>query len=722
QQGMVLGTASYMSPEQASGQATDQRADIWAFGVVLFEMLSGLPLFTGESVPHILADVLKSEPDWNRLPKNLHPRLTLLLERCLEKKVRNRYHAIADARIDIEKVLSDPEGVEAHRNVHEPSSARPVLPWIAAAVVVTTTIAGFLSWALWPTSVPQPVVRMTIVHPGEEVIGGNRFNNNVALSPDGRHVAYLTDDQTALGESIHVRALDQLEPTLLATSARYPFFSADGRWVGFVANDGQLSKVSLTGGPSVLIGGYVGNPRGATWSSDDTIIFATSDQSTGLLRISAAGGDAEILTRPDTARGEFDHLHPDLLPGERAVLFTISNDQGFNNAQIALLDLDTREYHVLISGGSDAHYSESGHIVYGVAGTLRTVPFDLGRLEVTGNPVPVLDGIWTNRFGIANFSLASNGTIVYLTGGDLAGGRDMLVWVDRDGREEPLSFASRSYSWPRVSPDGTHAAVAIRDSDGDLDVWVADLSRRTLSRVTETPGTDNVPIWTPDGEYLVFASMREGTGRFGFFQKRADGTGTAEKLLTSEGEGNFKPYGWSPDGMHMVFDYGTPQALDIGVLTLGSDEVWEPLLQSEANEAAPALSPDGQWIAYTSDQTDRCEIYVQRFPELGDRRQISTDGGGEATWSPDGRTLFYREGTRMMSVSIDYEPRFSMGTPELVFDGLEVADCGGLRYHLSPDGQRFLIVKPAESTGGRTELVVVLNWSEELKRLAPAAE
>jgi len=381
--------------------------------------------------------------------------------------------------------------------------------------------------------------------------------------------------------------------------------------------------------------------------------------------------------------------------------------------------LETGEYRILISGGSHARYSESGHIVYGVAGTLRAVPFDLGRLEVTGNPVPVLDGVWTSDRGSASFSLAPNGTLVYLTSGALGDESRTLVWVDRQGREEPLTLAPGGYLWPRLSPDGTQVAVGIDNQD----VWVSDLARGTLSRVTTAPEIDNVPIWTPDGEHLVFASMREGNARYGFFRKRADGTGTAEKLLTSEvHEGHFKSYGWSPDGMRMIFDYGSPPALDIGVLTMGGDETWEPLLHSEANEAAPALSPDGQWIAYSSDQTGRCEVYVQRFPDLGDRRPISTNGGAAAIWSPDGHTLFYREGTRMMSVSINYEPRFSAGTPELVFDGLPGAACFARNYDISADGQRFLVVKPADSTEASIKLIIVFNWIEELKRLAPAPE
>jgi len=568
-------------------------------------------------------------------------------------------------------------------------------------------------------SASQPIVRLTIVHPGAEPFNGTNADAKVAVSADGRHIAYLVGAQASPEMPLYVRALDQLEPTLLSSSARSPFFSPDGQWLGFVENNSQWRKVAVTGGPSVPIGELDGPVRGASWGSDDTIIFGTADTSTGLFRISATGGDAEILTTPDTAKGEIDHVYPEFLPGDRTVLFTITNTQGINNAQIALLDLETGEYRILISGGSHARYSESGHIVYGVAGTLRAVPFDLGRLEVTGNPVPVLDGVWTSDRGSASFSLAPNGTLVYLTSGALGDESRTLVWVDRQGREEPLTLAPGGYLWPRLSPDGTQVAVGIDNQD----VWVSDLARGTLSRVTTAPEIDNVPIWTPDGEHLVFASMREGNARYGFFRKRADGTGTAEKLLTSEvHEGHFKSYGWSPDGMRMIFDYGSPPALDIGVLTMGGDETWEPLLHSEANEAAPALSPDGQWIAYSSDQTGRCEVYVQRFPDLGDRRPISTNGGAAAIWSPDGHTLFYREGTRMMSVSINYEPRFSAGTPELVFDGLPGAACFARNYDISADGQRFLVVKPADSTEASIKLIIVFNWIEELKRLAPAPE
>jgi len=563
----------------------------------------------------------------------------------------------------------------------------------------------------------QPIVRLAMVHPGAEVLVGNTSDANVALSRDGRHIVYLAGDNGGSVMPLYVRALDQLEPVLLSSAARSPFFSPDGQWVGFVENNKQLSKVALTGGPSVRIGELAHSLRGASWGSDDSIVFGTSNSSTGLFRISAAGGDAEILTTPDTEGGEFDHSFPEFLPGARAVLFTITSTKDISHAQIALLDLETLEYRILISGGSHAHYSESGHIVYGAAGSLRAVPFDLEHLKVTGSAIPVLDSVRTSPTGSASFGLASDGTLVYLSGGGLLQRSNSLVWVHREGGEEPLTLAPGSYSWPRLSPDGTQLAVTI-----SRDVWVHDLARGSLSRATSSPALDNVPLWTPDGEHLVFASSREGTGTFSFFQKRADGTGPAEKILTNEAPGQFKPYGWSPDGKRMVFDYGSAPAFNIGVLTMGIDEAWEPLLQSETNESAPSLSPDGKWIAYSSDQTGQCEVYIQRFPDLGDRRPISTNGGAEALWSPDGHELFYREGTKMMSVSIDYEPRFSVGIPELLFDGLDEADCSGRNYDISVDGQRFLVIKTVDSTEASIDMIVVLNWFQELRRLAPVSE
>ena len=605
QQGIILGTAAYMSPEQASGEATDKRADIWSFGVVLFEMLTGRQMFTGKNTTHILADVIRAEPEWNSLPVNLHPRLRLLIERCLEKESKDRLSGISDARVDIERVLSDPEGVLV-QPVAAVVQATPQskLPWVAATAL-TATIVGLIVWFLTQPG-PQPPVRLTAVHPGTEVPGLS-FDTDVALSSDGTRLVYATGGGRE--GRIYVRALDELEPTLLVEAGRSLSLSPDGQWVGFVSG-GTLSKVAINGGPTVPIASINGAPRGTAWGPDDTIVVATASADTGLFSVSAAGGEIEVLTTPDSETGELDHLWPSYLPDTNAVLFTITNNQGIDNSQIAVLDLDTGEYQILIQGGSNPLYAASGHIVYGVAGTLRAVPFDLDSLEVRGTPVPVLEDVVTKQSGAASFSVSLDGTFAYIAANGPSVPERTLVWVDREGNEEALSFAPANYGRPRVSPDGTRVALHIGGPDGP-DVWIGELARGTLSRLTTTPGVDNVPLWTLDGEHVVFATGREQSGQLSFFQGLADGTGTVENLLTSEASGTFMPWGWSPDGMSMIFTYGTPPGLDIGLLMMESDESWQPLFQTEANEETPALSPDGSWVAYVSDQTGQSEVYVE---------------------------------------------------------------------------------------------------------------
>jgi serine/threonine-protein kinase len=517
--------------------------------------------------------------------------------------------------------------------------------------------------------------------------------------------------------SLYVRALDQLEPTLLSSEARSPFFSPDGQWVGFVESNSQLSKVALTGGPSLPISELDGSVRGAIWSSDDTIIFGTNNSSTGLQRVSAAGGDTEILTMPDTAKGEVDHLYPDLLPGERAVLFTIANAEQSNNSQIALLDLESGEYRVLINGGSYARYSESGHIVYGVAETLRAVPFDLDRLEVTGNPVPVLDGVVTHESGSAAFSLAPNGTLVYMTGGstDPFG---TLVWVDHEGREEPLMADRQLYRQQRLSPDGQRLALKV-GSTSDNDIWVYDLLRGTTSRLTFDPADNDSPFWTPDGQRVVFSSDRDGGG---LYSKAANGTGQVESLLT--GQDSVFGYFFSPDGDRLVFGR-RGEGWDIHVLST-EDGTTQALIEGPGDQEFPSISPDGRWIAYDSNESGRKEVYVRPFPEVGSGKwQISRSIGVEPRWGPQGKEIFFLSpDNTMMAVTIESASGFSAGIPRVLFstDGYVVRYN---KYSVSPDGQRFLMFKSVGASGDAADqmsLVVVENWFEELKRLAPTAE
>ena len=570
-------------------------------------------------------------------------------------------------------------------------------------------------------SAPRPVVRFTLVHPGDEPFNGGSSDAKVAISPDGRYVAYLIGAVPFAELPLYIRALDQLEPALLSSSARSPFFSPDSQWVGFVEDNRQLSKVAVTGGPSVPIGELDGSIRGASWSYDDTIIFATTDSTTGLLRIPAAGGDAEILTTPDTAKGEADHLYPDVLPGGRGVLFTITDPERIDNSQIALLDLETGEYRVLIRGGSFANYSESGHIIYGVAGTLRAVPFDLKRLEVSGTPVPALEGVVTDDSGSAAFNLAPNGTLVYLTGG-LEGLLRTLVWVDRDGRAERLATDAQRYIQPRLSPDGQRLALAVGSLTADIqaDIWIYDLLRGTTSRLTFDPARDVNPVWTPDGERVLFKSTRDGGG---IYSKAADGTGQVEALLTGQGEiyGSF----FTPDRDRLVIARRV-DGWDIHVVSM-KDGTTNALIGGQGDQQNASPSPDGRWIAYESDESGRYEIYVRPFPDVdAGKWQVSRSGGRQPKWGPEGQELFYLGPDAMMAIEIESEPAFSLGIPRRLFPTVGYVTTGnGTYYSASPDGQRFVMLKAGLDSGGvahQFSLVVVENWFEELKRLAPTVQ
>jgi serine/threonine-protein kinase len=566
----------------------------------------------------------------------------------------------------------------------------------------------------------QAVVRSTIVHPGTVPINGATSDAKVAISPDGGHVAYLVGPASTTAIStlpLYVRALDRFEPTLLSSSARSPFFSPDGQWIGFVEDNRQLSKVAVTGGPSVPLVILDNNIRGVSWGYDDTIVYATGEPSTGLLRIPAAGGEAEILTRPDSESGEADHLYPSFLPEGRGVLFTITNAERIENSHIALLDLDTGDYRVLIRGGSFASYSESGHIVYGAAGTLLAVPFDLERLAVLGNPVPVLEGVVTGNSGSTAFGLATNGTLVYLTGEEDRS--RMLVWVDRAGREEPLPADALPYFGQRLSPDGQRVALSV-GARNDSDIWIYDLVRDTMSRLTFDPSTDISPLWTPDAARVLFSSARAGGG---IFSKAADGTGSVETIL--EDEGNIFGDFLSPDKDLLVFERRI-EDYDLEIVSV-QDGTKRALIEGQGDQQFSSLSPDGRWIAYESDEDGRSEIYVRPFPDVdAGKWQISSSGGRRPLWGPGGRELFFLGPDAMMAIDIESEPTFSVGIPKRLFSTDEYVD-SPLSYSVSPDGQRFLMFKPVTGTesgdaDGQLSLRVVLNWFEELNLLAPKLE
>ncbi len=726
--GTILGTAAYMSPEQARGQAVDKRADIWAFGCVLYEMLTGKRAFEGDEVSDTLAAILRAEPDWTALPPSTPATIRRLLRRCLDKNPRERLHDISDARFELKEAIAASTEVASAQAI--PTAAARPLPishgraaaMLALGLVAGGTLAAATVWfALRPTA-PR-VTRLTVTPSGPAALVMGGITRDLAISPDGTRLVYIGGN----GSQLFVRALDQLEATPLSGvgAPRGPFFSPDGQWIGYFDGLTGLKKVSISGGPPVTLCRVSGGPpRGATWGPDNTIIFATNDASSGLLRVSAAGGEPTVLTTPNRAQGERGHFWPEFIPGSQAVLFTIVPNGAIENTQVAVLDLKTGKQKILVRGGSDAHYVPSGHLVYAAAGTLRAVAFDLDRLEPVGNPVPVVPQVVTTQDGGADVDVAHDGTFVYVTGGGQVNART-LAWVDRQGREEPLNAPTRAYTYPRLSPDGQRLALDVRDQESDI--WIWDFSRETLTRFTFDPGQDLNPTWTPDGRRLIFASGRAGVNNL--FWQASDGTGTVERLSESPNLQN--PNAISPDGTRLVFRADAPKTgQDLMVLTLDKDHRAQPLVQTAFNELNGQISPDGRWLAYQSDESGQNEIFVRPFPNVGGGlRQISTGGGSQPLWARNGQELFYLAPTgTLMSVRIEHGSTFAVAAPTKLFEGRGRYYLGGgvnqgRTYDVSLDGQRFLMIKTSGGTDGTAapaSITVVLNWFEELKRLAPA--
>jgi Tol biopolymer transport system component len=714
-QGTILGTAAYMSPEQARGKACDKRTDIWAFGCVLYEMLTGRQAFQGETTTEILAAVLRAEPDWQTLPAPTPPTIRALLRRCLQKDVNKRARDAGDARIEIEEALAAP--VTAELTTAAPTKGirtlgRRALIFSLGTLLLGAAIASLAVWNLKPSAAPQPVSRLVITLPPGQQLAGLNLGPAVALSPDGTHLAYVV--RQGGNQQLHLRAMDSLDAKAIpgTEGAIEPFFSPDGQWVGFFAG-GKLMKVSVSGGAALSLADAV-VPRGASWASQGLIIFAPTTLS-GLQQVSEAGGATQPLTRLE--KGENSHRWPELLPGGKALLFAAGTSGNWTNAQVAVQSISTGKRQNLVQAGMYPRYAPSGHLVYAQGGNLMAVPFDPQRLEVTGIALTVVEGVSQSPAGAAQYDISATGSLVYVAGG-VQSAQSRPVWVKRDGAEQPLAAPARVYISPRLSPNGQRIAVGIQEQG--TQVWLYDLSRETPTRLTFDGETNGAPLWTPDGKRIAFQSNREGP--VNLFWQLADGSGAIERLTTSEYLQ--APSSWSPDGQLLAFvELNPTTGLDIWVLRL-SDRKAQPFLRTPFNEATPRFSPDGRWLAYTSNESGRYEIYVQPYPGPGGKWQISTGGGTEPVWNPNGRELFYRSSEKMMAVDIATQAGFTAGNPRMLFEGpYQATSATSPNYDVSPDGQRFLMLKPVEQAErAPTQINVVLNWFEELKQKVPTGK
>lgn len=696
--GVILGTAAYMSPEQARGRLTDRRTDIWAFGCVLFEMLTARQAFAGESVTDLIAAIVKEEPDWSALPADVPHGVVRLLQRCLRKDAKQRLHDIGDARLELEEIIADPSaGARSARALTGRSDRRTVIAFgvLSGVLALLAAWLGFRGQA--PAVVPS-VVRFEIGTPPDVRLGPATWPAAV-LSPDGTHIALTASRQGAPTE-LYVRSLDKLQLTALpgTKGATAPFFSADGRWIAFTA-DNKLKKIPREGGTALTI--CDADWGGGTWSADDTIVY-TPNYSHGLWKVQGSGGAPQKLTDPDPAKGELGHWWPELLPGGRHIVFTAFSTP-IERSRILLYSMDDGKTTEILEGAMYARYVPSGHLVYLRKESVAAAPFDVGKLQLTGREAPVLDNVstyFTN--GIGQISVAANGTLAFVSAESFDTDSE-VVWVDAAGKISPALPMKRRFSDPRLSPDGRRLAITIED--GQRDVWTYDFDRAVLGRVTSGAASDFGPHWLPDGRSLVFASE---TPVFQIFRKAPSAAAPDEPLVQHKYD--TQPVSISPDGKFLVYSQSDPQTRsDLWLMPLTGERKPQPLIASRFREDLADISPDGRWIAYASDESGRSDVYVQSFPAAEERVQVSDEAASEPRWSADGKRLFYAVGNplRIVAVPVAAGAAFSVGKPIVVFQGEFTA------FDVAPDG-RVLVVR-RDPQAPPPSLHVVLNWFEELR-------
>jgi len=699
--GVILGTVAYMSPEQARGDLADEQSDVWSFGCVCYEMLTGRRPFQARTVADTLAAVLRGDLDWTTLPAGVPPLVREFLVRCLTRDPAERLHAIGDMRLAIEGAF---DRAIAPVAVRTPSWRRGLF----AAALASVVLAGIaLAWQYTRPAGSTVVSRLQmLVPPGQHFFFNGR--HLVAISPDGTRVAY------SAGLGLWLHQLDELEARPVPGAeleARSPFFSADGQSVGYYAA-GQLRRVPVNGGAPVTIGPAI-NPWGASWSADDVIYYGQGPG--GIWRVPASGGTAERVIAVE--QGE-QAQSPHLLPDGDSLLFTLlpAAVGSWNRAQIVVQSIESGERVELVNGARDARYLPTGHLVYVVNGVLFAAPLDVPTRRL-GAAVPVVREMFDagTVTGAVHYDIADTGSLVYVP---RIGVALRLTWVDRNGVETAIPALPRPYRHPRVSPDGSRIVVEVEDA-GNTDIWVGDHRRGILSRLTIEDDVDSDPIWSPDGSRIVFASVR---GAAGLFWMPADGTGSVERLI--DATGGVRPFDWTSDGRLL---YEELEGAHIRLLRPDgqSTPTVVPLFHAPEyfNEVLPALSPDGRWLAYQSTESGQMAVYVRPLPDVAARRwEVSVGSGFAPLWSHDGRELYYRSPSNLMAVPIQTSPAFSAGPPRPLFSLADYVLAGtrGIRYDVAPDG-RFLMLK--DDTGisaAQSRVVVVQNWFAELRRLTTA--
>jgi serine/threonine protein kinase/Tol biopolymer transport system component len=741
--GLILGTAAYMAPEQAKGKSVDRRADIWSFGVVLYEMLTAEQVFGGETVSDALASIIKDTPNWNPLPKATPKPIRDLLQRCLQKDPRQRLQSIGEARITIDEVLSGSAQSAASNEVQAPVSIRAsqqpwqrFLPWAVAAVfgaALVVTLYLLVQSSRHPEVKELQLALKIPVDQQLDMANGPA----VAISSDGNLLAYVTREPGTSAGRLFLRELDKSASVLLEGTglAAAPFFSPDNQWVGFFS-DGKLKKVSVHGGAPVTLTGATGY-RGADWGEDGTIIFPNQFTSS-LFRVSTNGGLAQPATHLDVARSDITHRWPQFLPGDKAVIFTASADNNFfGRATVDVAPLDTGTPKVLVENAYFGRYLSGGYLAYVSQGTVFVAPFDAKTLSLTGTAIPVLEGVDTDLTnGGVQLAISQNGTAVYSTGIGVNSNLNVSL-LDRKGDAVALLKDQPDPSSPRLSPDGKRLAF---QKGGGAGIWVFDIARGTTTPINLSGVVGGYPIWTPDGRRLTYSHPRttqKGSGQAIYWQP-SDGTGK-EEVLTPDPILNAYPSSWSPDGKVLLFERLSSRdgsCCEVWSLTVGADgnsEEPRPFISEQdagrmsnsgISIGMPMFSPDGHWVAYASQTSASPQVFVVPFPGPGGKWQISTDGGQEAIWSKTGHELFYLSANKLMGAPYTVDKStFVPGKPELLFQDRFEARVPFPSYDVAPDGLHFLFFQfPGGKRTDDSEPSVVVNWLDEVRRQVAAGQ
>ena len=696
--GLILGTAAYMSPEQASGQPTDRRADIWSFGVMLHEMLSGKRLFAGETISHTLADVLRAPIDLDDLPEDTPPALKRLIERCLERDALRRLRDMGEARITIEDVLANPlkkDEPAVAVAAAAPAATASRLPWIVAGVAILAAVAGFTWIGLRPAPEPEVTRRTALEIPNS---GGTRQGDGqaVAVSPDGNAVVTVGGYTDQL---LFRREIDDFEvrPIEGSTAGRNPFFSPDGEWIAFLTSS-ELFKIRSSGGARIKIAAVSSVPAGMYWADDGYIYYGLAG---AIMRVSEDGGEPERVLSEEIL-GDLRLNLPFVVPGRKLLLCSTPNAPD-TAPRLFAIDLKAGTLKDMDSLGSNPRYLPTGHLLYAQGDRVFVAPFDLDKIEITGAPTPVHSRAWVDQ-GQIQMDISPEGTVVYLPA--TRGETQALVKVGLDGTVTSLlpdGLPFISLNDPRISPDGRRLFISVEGGA----IWMVDLDTQTPTLMSEA---GFYPLWSPDGQTMVFATSRGDS--YDVYYRPVD-LSEPERLLLDE-VNNLRTMDWTAQNLLVIRDEIKDKGMDLKVYMDPLDpESAVPLLEGPDDELAPEVSTDGKWMVYVSDYSGRDEIYVTSFPEAGARVQISTKGGNSPTWAPDNSTIYYFEGRQLMAVSVETEPRLRVTGREVLFEGNYVQYRWSRQYDIHPDGDHFILVKnPA-----RGNVEIVTNWFDELRSM-----